>query len=308
MTAVSIDKARTIGGSDVAGILGISPFRTPLDVWREKVLGQRDTVDTPATRAGTRFEPHILAAYTAQLPEGSTIEMPPPVLDGYRRASLDALATVRGWRRVVEAKSTVFAKDWGEEGTDQVPLHYVVQGTWYAHLTGCDEIDYPVLLWPHEMRDLLGLTPAEIVAECEMPVLRVQYSAQLARTIDDAVTRFWEEHVLPEVPPKAVDLEDIKRLVLVARGKTLPVDDELVNLLVERDAIKAEEKALKQRDDANAFAIRTKLGNAEAAVDPRGNQLVTLKRVDKCAFSVKPTSYRELRLTTHWKKLNEKKP
>lgn len=92
---VAVDKARTIGGSDVAGILGISPFRTPLDVWREKVLGQRDEVDTPATRAGTRFERHILNAYRSRLPDGARLWTPPALVDGYRRCTVDAIAEVR---------------------------------------------------------------------------------------------------------------------------------------------------------------------------------------------------------------------
>jgi hypothetical protein len=305
MSAIQIDKARTIGGSDVAAVLGISPFRTRLDVWREKVLGQRDTVDTPATRAGTRFEPHILAAYREQLPAGSTMETLPTVLDGYRRASVDAIANVRGWRRVVEAKSTVFAGDWGGADTDQVPLHYVVQGTWYADILGCDEIDYPVLLWPYDMRDLLGLTPAEIVAHCDLPVLRVQYSARLAASIRSHVDAFWAEHVLPEIPPPAVDLEDIKRLHLIARGKSIPADEELVRMLVERDRIRAEERDLEARAKANAFAIRAKLGDAECAIGPGGDPLVTCKLIEKAEHVVKPMKYRQVRTTKHWKELNK---
>jgi hypothetical protein len=41
-----IDRTKTIGGSDVAAILGLSPWRSPLDVWREKTLGEADQRDT----------------------------------------------------------------------------------------------------------------------------------------------------------------------------------------------------------------------------------------------------------------------
>ena len=62
---MTIDRTKTIGGSDVAAILGLSPWRSPLDVWREKTLGEADQRDTPAMQAGVRFEPVILGRYLA---------------------------------------------------------------------------------------------------------------------------------------------------------------------------------------------------------------------------------------------------
>ncbi len=294
----AIDKSRTIGGSDVAGIMGVSPFRTPLDVWREKVLGQRDEVDSPATRAGQRFESHILDAYRASLPAGSELLRPPPMADGYRRTSLDALAVVRGFRVVVEAKSTLYAQDWGQDDSDDVRLDYLMQGMWYADHVGADEIHYPVLIWPRDMRDLLGLPPAEIVAACELRIMRVVFSAVIARTIRDRVDAFWRDNVLAETPPPAVDLEDIKRLILIARGTTMPADEDLIRLLIERDAAKAAEKEAKARVDAADFAIRTKLGPIEQAHHPENHQpIVTLR--------LTAAGHRTLRTTKHWKALQD---
>jgi len=302
----TLDRSGSVGGSDVSAIMGISPFRTRLDVWREKVLGSRDDIDSPAIRAGTRFEPHILSAYRARLPQGATMWTPEPTVDGYRRCSPDALVEVAGWRSVVEAKATILAKEWGDDGSDGVPLHYVVQGNWYADHLKCDSIDFPVLQWPHEMRDLLGLTPPEIVEACNMPVLQVPFSPALAELVREQVDRFWIDHVLAEVPPKAVDLEDRKRLLIVTQGKTVPASEDLVRLLLERDAIREEIRAAKARDDANAFAIRELLDDAEAAIDPNsGNPLVTCKLVEKVAYTVKPQKYRELRMTKHWKEIQK---
>ncbi|MBL8739169.1 MAG: YqaJ viral recombinase family protein [Planctomycetes bacterium] len=300
-----LNRALTLGGSDVAGVLGISPFRTPLDVWREKCLGQRDTIDTPGTRAGTRFEPHVLAAYAAKLPEGSTVTKPEPTLRGHLRASPDGIATVRGWPRLVEIKTTVFAQDWGVTDSEDVPLHYAVQAMWYLDLLELEEADFPVLLWPYEMRDLLGLTPPEIVAKCEVRTLRLGYSPSMARMLREAVDRFWNDHVLPQVPPPAVDLEDIKRLVHAVRGKTKPIDDDFVRALVERDAAKKLLAEAQRQVDAADFKVRTWMGDNESAIDPRGNQIATLKRIDKASYVVKAQSYRELRTTKHWKDLNQ---
>jgi len=46
------NRRKGIGGSDVAAIAGLNPWKTPLQVWKEKVLG--DTVEeNAAMRWGT---------------------------------------------------------------------------------------------------------------------------------------------------------------------------------------------------------------------------------------------------------------
>lgn len=308
MTTTTIDRTVSIGGSDVAAILGISPFRTPLDVWREKVLGQRDTIDTPATRAGERFEPHVLAAYSAQLPAGSKVEKPNPTVDGYRRASPDGIATVGGWPRLVEIKTTIFGHDWGSDGSEGIPLHYAMQAMWYLDLLQIEEADFPVLLWPYEMRDLLGLSPAEIVAECETRTLRLRYSATAAASMRDAVDRFWRENVLAKVPPPSRDLADAKRLVWSDPGSTREADEELIGLMLRRDEIKATAKAVDADLEKVEHEIRERIGANEVVVQPRtGKPLMTCKVIHRAGYTanVAPTSYRPLTMTKTWKEMQK---
>lgn len=294
-----------IGGSEIAAVMGLSPFATPLDIWRAKVLGQNDVEETPAMRAGKRFEPHVLAAYARTLPEGSRVWTPERTVDGYRRCTPDALAEANGWQRVVEAKTTIMGREWGDEGTDEVPLHYAVQGTWYMDLLGLEEADYPVIIWPHQtaMRDVLGLTPAEIVVEVGIRVLKVSYSPTLAAKMRETADRFWNENVLKEIPPAPVDLADAKRLVWAVRGKSVPITEDVARKLLERDRLKAEIKELQDRADAVDLALRNAIGDAEHIVAPDNRPLVTCKVVERGAYTVKPTSYRQLTVTKHWKEI-----
>lgn len=41
----SMDRTKYLGGSDVAGILGISPWRTPLEVYLDKVQPRNKPID-----------------------------------------------------------------------------------------------------------------------------------------------------------------------------------------------------------------------------------------------------------------------
>ena len=302
MTTNDIDRALTIGGSDVAAILGISPFRTPLDVWREKVLRQRDSIDTPATRAGVRFEPHVRDAYARMLPEGSKVWQPEPTVQGPYRASPDGIAEVAGWQRLVEIKTTALGSHWGADGSDEVPMHYAVQALWYLDILGLEDADFPVLSWPFDTRDLLGLTPDAIVEAVELRVFKVRYSASLAKDVRAKVKHFYEANVLAEVPPPAVDLADAKRLAWSVSGKCVEFTEAEVATMIERDRIKAEIKERQAAVDALDFALRAKLGDAEHGM-VAGRPVLNCKTVERAGYTVQPTAYRSLTVTKHWKEI-----
>lgn len=297
-----IDRTATIGGSDVAAILGISPFRTALDVWREKVLRQSDSIDTPATRAGVRFEPYVRDAYARMLPEGSKVWQPAPTVQGPFRASPDGLAEVAGWQRLVEIKTTALGRDWGANGSDEVPMHYAVQALWYMDILGLEDADFPVLSWPYDTRDLLGLAPDEIVAAVELRVFKVRYSPSLAKDIRAKVRQFWEANVIAETPPPAANLEDAKRLAWSVTGKCVELTEAEVAALIERDKLKAEIKERQQQVDTLDFVLRTKLGDAEHGM-VAGRPVINCKTVARNGYTVAPTEYRSLTVTKHWREI-----
>ncbi|KKK48976.1 hypothetical protein LCGC14_3139720, partial [marine sediment metagenome] len=55
-----------IGGSDAAAILGLSPYRSPLDVWQEKTGPVFELEDTPAMKRGRVLEPVAAEAYVEE--------------------------------------------------------------------------------------------------------------------------------------------------------------------------------------------------------------------------------------------------
>jgi len=52
-----------IGGSDIGAIVGVDPFRTPMDVFLEKT-GRAEEETSPVMERGTRLEPIVLELYT----------------------------------------------------------------------------------------------------------------------------------------------------------------------------------------------------------------------------------------------------
>lgn len=302
-----LDRTKSIGGSDVAAILGLSPWRTPLDVWREKALGELDDKTSDAMEAGLRFESPILAHFLDQQIETTqkqaAIVHKAPVVVGHRHASPDALLEQQGWHSLVEVKTTSSGDGWGRDGSAEIPAHYLPQVQHYLDVLELEDAFVPVLLWPSDMRKIAGMTPPETIRALGLRTYRVQYQAALAKQIREAVDEFWEKHIVAMKPPKFRDLADAKRCAWAIAGKTVDADDELVELLEAREhyrtVIDDTEKLVEQAE----LQIRAKLGDAESAIGANGKSIVSCKVVNRAGYTaqVKATSYRGLTVPKNWR-------
>jgi putative phage-type endonuclease len=287
-----------VGGSDVAAILGLSPFQTPLDIWRAKVLGDESDESTAMER-GRRLEPYVLRAY-ADKANALLQQRKEPYVDGWRIGNVDMLAERRGWPRVVEAKTTVM-DDWGEEGTDEVPVYYQTQGLWYLDLAALDECDFPVLVIPRDprvVRDMLGLPPAEVVARIGVRIYTVGYNAAAVAHMRSECERFWHENVLPQVPPPPKDLDDAKRCWWSVEGKSVEATADVIEALRRYDSAREAEKAVVQEKERAQFELRRMLGDADGAV--LGSRKLVTCKTTKRADGIK---FRALRTTKDWETL-----
>ena len=123
------DRRKYIGGSDVAAILGISPWRSAVDLWVDKTTPPVENgQNAAAKRRGTRLEPYILD----MIREDFGIKIA-SVNQRYIDPELDFLAaeidaeTEDGENIEIKTVPPFKAKEWGEHETDQLPLHYVAQ-------------------------------------------------------------------------------------------------------------------------------------------------------------------------------------
>lgn len=227
-----------IGGSDVAAIMGISPYKNIGEVWLEKVrarerLDAGDESDTDPemesrfTRWGRRWESVVLEEY-ADIAEVKELRRPGlrlfrhpdfPFIGG----TIDGEATTNfGDLITVEAKTTdAFfqsrEKVWGAQGTDEVPPWYVPQVVQYmlvrAHLGYDTRTDIPVLIGGNDFR-----------------IYQVSYDRDLAAQMIEVQVWFWDLVVKRKAPP--MDFSDAGATKLQRRiydkiiGETLVVTDE----------------------------------------------------------------------------------
>lgn len=190
LTKEQLELRRTgIGGSDIGAILGLSPWRSPIDVWRSKVEGWQPD-DSPALRRGRILEPAVCEFY--RLEEGpsellsvGTMRHPEHQL---MLATPDRIAVFQGGeRRLLEVKtSRLGVQGWGEPGTDDIPSCYLAQVEWTLEVVGLDEADVAVLLGGDDFR-----------------VYRVRRNDEMVRIMRERAETFWMLYVQPKTPPPA---------------------------------------------------------------------------------------------------------
>lgn len=133
-----------IGGSDAAAALGLSPFRSNLEAWEEKV-GLRlaeDISDKPYVLYGQNAEEPLVSLFRLDFPEyTAVIDKTTVYRRGFMFASLDAELTEQesGRRGVLEIKTTeLFKRADLAKWTDGIPMYYYVQVLHQLIVTGWD--------------------------------------------------------------------------------------------------------------------------------------------------------------------------
>lgn len=221
---------RTVGGTLVSRICGLSPWGGPLSAFFELT----EDVQAPRTQAmgrGNALEASVLALYrerekmqSVHIPNDLKPIRAPSM--PHAHATLDALEVpAGGWVDPGAAKTIVDAKTsnayemaaWGADGSDKVPDAYTVQLQWYggvcraAGVRVADEMHIPVLSgpetelqWAARLVERTGkpLTLADLEGtSLDFRVCRVEWDAALFAALNERVCRFLAEHVVPRIPP-----------------------------------------------------------------------------------------------------------
>lgn len=145
-------RANGLGGSEVAPILGLSPWESRFSLWHRKAGAVGPVEESPEMEWGKRLEPVILQKYRDNHPEldfrmrnGTFVNDERP----YQIANPDLLAV----EKVVEAKFSMFGDGWGEPGTDEIPVYYRTQVLWYLDVLGVPTADLCVLIGGCDYRE-----------------------------------------------------------------------------------------------------------------------------------------------------------
>ena len=183
-----------IGGSDVAGIMGISPFRTARDIYYDK-LGIATVEDEPENWVALEMG-HLLEDLVAKIfhkKSGLEIYQIKKMFQHpkypFMLADVDYFVRLPdGTTAILEIKTTNYnAKDhWWEDGRETVPVYYEVQGRHYMAVMDADIVFFCCLYGNTEDDVIIREIKRDMEYEQEMIYLEQS---------------FWENHVLAKNPP-----------------------------------------------------------------------------------------------------------
>jgi putative phage-type endonuclease len=254
------ERRKGIGGSDVAAIMGLSPWKTAYQVYREKRKEVEDWQGNSITDWGKRMEPAIRQWYSDQT--GRDVRLPDKIM--YHPKHPFMLASLDGFTddgRVVEIKTARSGKNWGEPETNQIPDYYAVQVHHYMTITGFQVADIPV--------SIAGGSPSLYVVEADK---------EISEMIIEACAKFWER-VQSGNPPDPVTYADaVARFgSLKAEGALIASEEDLGRIHELRDTREII-KGLEDKEEELRGKIIIALGDkGDTLVDDAGNALVTYK-------------------------------
>lgn len=240
-----------IGGSDVAAIMGLSPWKAPIEVWMEKT-GRMDAPDISgreSVQMGTELEADVIEMYKRRHPGSRTQRVNGMLISIERpwaQASLDAICydMELGWG-VLEIKTGSKESEW----RDGVPLHYQTQVMHYLSVTGYAFADVAALIGDY------GLHYHEY---------RITRDEEDLAAVNEDVDTFWQSFVLGNSIPPTIT-------ALPSEGKAL------YELYKHAD----EELAPDEADMADRLAERLRTNNKQSADLKDARQTITneLKRL-----------------------------
>lgn len=248
-----------IGGSDVAAIAGVHPYKTAADVYARLVADVEPAFDSTRMALGRAMEGHIIAEFCRirGLDPSSlerSVELSHPV-QTWRRGELDALCRVS--RLGIEAKLVVSPRQyarWGEAGSDQVPDEYLLQCHWYASLANTERFVLVAFI------------------EGDLREFEIPRDRELEGQLFELAARFWRDHVEKKVPPPLAGCAPASlRALFPANRSPLRVATVTEAALIAQYAdAKAALQAAESEHDRLKAGLQAVIGDADGLQSPVG--------------------------------------
>jgi putative phage-type endonuclease len=211
------DRRKYLGGSDVAAVLGISPWKTPLDLYLDKITPAKEQPDRNKARIfsrGKTLEPYVLDILAAE--ESLKIvnrgqRYIDPTCD-FLAAEIDAeyydekLQSVQN----IEIKTSYWGKGFGDEGGDDIPVYYTAQAMHGLMVTNRQVCVFGVLVGLDDFR-----------------VYRIERDDETIEGIRRQEFDFWQR-VIDLNPPEPSNTDDVLRMFKQDSGAAIEVGGDVL--------------------------------------------------------------------------------
>ena len=289
-----LNERRTgIGGSDVAAVLGLNPWKTPLDVWNDKLGLSEDKGMSEPAYWGTVLEDTVAKEF--QLRTGKRVQKvshqfadpeTPWAIANIDRAiinreiakkirpllnveEIERYANITGVERPIntdvafEAKTAhAFTADlWGpsqelEIKQNNIKTEHVIPLYYETQIQ-----------WYCGILKLRGMYLAVLIGGSDFRMYWIDARPDVFQVIKEKCAAFWNNNVLTRTPPEPINIEDVLKLYGKSNGKAVEAQGELAIDYGEYARLNGEIKELKRQQDAV---------KARIAIGMKDNEILTL--------------------------------
>lgn len=280
----AIDRRGFIGGSDMAAILGLSPWKTPYQLWLEKT-GQHIEEPNPQRekfyRRGKLMEPVVIQMakeeYGLEIIAHNQRYTDPELPFLACEIDFEWMDLTGPQNADVKTVNPRVASHWGEQGTDEIPVYYTVQ-----------------FLFGQMIRQRERTLCTALIGADDLRIYRVERDEEMIGYIRRKAIEFWEMVETREAPP-ITTLEDVNLAWPKDSGKVIQATDEIAEMIDRHKLLGrsiAGDEAKRELLELDIFRFME--GHTEI-VDGDGKRLATRKLQERKGYTVQPTSFRVFR-------------
>jgi predicted phage-related endonuclease len=170
---------------------------------------------------------------------------------------------------ILECKTAHFmkSKDWGEEGTDQLPESYLIQSAWYAAVCDVPKVDIAVLIGGQDFR-----------------IYTYHRNKEFEDKLIKIACNFWYNHIEKRIPPKCSSLADTFNLFPVGNHKELTASETITQKIYELKTLRDQESSLQKAIDMLKVEIQEFMQDYDILLDSNGCVVATWKNTAPRSF------------------------
>lgn len=251
-----------IGGSDMPIILGLSTYKTPYQLYLEKIGELSDNnEETEVQYWGNRLEGTIREEF--EIRNNVKVSQPDTLVHAdysFLRGNLDGFIEEQNAVLEIKCANQFMSKEWGDDSEDAIPMPYLVQVAIYCAIANADYAYIAVLIGGNTYK-------------------QYKYTRDLALEthLIEKAKEFWScvENRTPPEPINQIDLRLMFPKHDPEKTKTIskPLAEQLTTLAETRFKI----KALSEIEEQHKFNIMQFMEDAECLVNEEGQPLITWK-------------------------------
>ncbi len=296
---MSEDRRHLLGGSEIGAIFGVSPYKTAYDLWEEKtapefVVPEIEPKREMLYRRGKKLEPWVMELLEEErgifIVKRNQRYNDPEFAWMTAEIDFEYMDTMGMCNGDVKTVSPFAASEWGEQGTDEIPLHYCLQFHWGMMVANRPSCLVAVLIGADDLR-----------------VYEVKRDDELIAEIRKRAVQFWTGHVEKRVAPAPQTAGDTHKILFKYGGFPVQNDPEIMSSLVNLRTVKKTEKEVELLKKQYELEIKRRLlVLAEASGltdtpkkftinDMTGKRTASLSYEHRSGYSVGPTDFWILR-------------